>query len=161
MCLYNNIFPTHFKYYLKIKSAANECRLIKLFNIFPRALKFDLCAGFLWRFPAAVFMSRVCVAYSTQSAWFHLTHTRVTRRFCASLVPAGWSFSLDIMRMLHYRDSNKPIFCSTSDIVLGGKVPSNSAFRVRQSKLFTWSERIAPVTDRPAGTTTSKGYPLI
>ncbi len=72
-----------------------------------------------------------------------------------------WDTLFNVIKKQRYRVSNRPIFCSTSDIIFGGKEPINSAFLVRQSKLFTWSERMAPVTDRPGGTTTSKGYPLI
>ena len=52
------------------------------------------------------------------------------------------------------------IFAETSFTKLSGSRPINSAARVLQSKLFTWSARTAPVTDNPVGTRTSNGYPL-
>jgi hypothetical protein len=35
------------------------------------------------------------------------------------------------------------------------------ALLTRQSRLFTWSDRMAPCTSSPWGSTTSNGYPLI
>ena len=56
-----------------------------------------------------------------------------------------------------YLDNNVPSFCKTSDIVLDGNVQISSAFLARQSRLLTWSDRMAPVTGRPAGRRTSNG----
>ena len=48
-------------------------------------------------------------------------------------------------------------FCIASEMVSAGKGQSNSVLRARQSKLLTWSDKIAPVTGNPAGIRTSKG----
>ena len=62
--------------------------------------------------------------------------------------------------MIHeslYCDNNVINFWSTSEMVSVGKVHSNSAFLARQSKLLTWSDKIAPATGNPAGRRTSNG----
>ena len=56
-----------------------------------------------------------------------------------------------------YSDNNVASFCSVSEIVSVGKMHINSACRVRQSRLLTWSDNIAPATGNPAGRRTSKG----
>ena len=54
-------------------------------------------------------------------------------------------------------DNNVASFWSTSEIVPVGKVHINSAFLARQSKLLTWSDKIAPAIGNPAGIRTSNG----
>jgi len=56
-----------------------------------------------------------------------------------------------------YRDRRVEAFARTSAVVASGKWQMGSACRARQSRLLTWSERIAPWTGRLSGTSTSKG----
>lgn len=51
-------------------------------------------------------------------------------------------------------------FPRTSITTSIGRLHILSAALARQSRLFTWSARIAPLTGCPSGTLTSKGYPL-
>jgi hypothetical protein len=62
--------------------------------------------------------------------------------------------------LINYFENKVFSFWSTSKIVLSGNVHINSALRIRQSKLFIWSDRIAPAAGNPAGMQTSNGYPL-
>jgi len=51
-------------------------------------------------------------------------------------------------------------FCTTSLNAADGNLQANSAFLAFQSRLFTWSDKIAPLTSNPSGILISKGYPL-
>jgi len=52
-------------------------------------------------------------------------------------------------------------FCITSSTVPKGNLQTNSACLIFQSRLFTWSDKIAPLIFNPSGINTSNGYPLI
>jgi hypothetical protein len=53
--------------------------------------------------------------------------------------------------------SSVPSFFITSLVVSRGNLQMNSAFRTRQSRLFTWSARIAPASFYAEGIDISKG----
>jgi len=52
-------------------------------------------------------------------------------------------------------------FCNTSSTVAEGNLHTNSACLTFQSRLFIWSDNIAPLILKPSGIKTSKGYPFI
>ena len=66
-------------------------------------------------------------------------------------------YLLKLVSVFPYCDNNVTNFWSTSEIVSAGKEYIKSAFRARQSKLLTWSDKTTPAIGNPAGRRTSNG----
>jgi len=56
-----------------------------------------------------------------------------------------------------YYDNKVFNFRRISLIILAGRVHSSSAFLLRQSRLFIWSDKTAPAAGNPSGSSTSNG----
>ena len=73
---------------------------------------------------------------------------------------AGGAGLRRVDQLLGRVESKVTTLCNTASTVAGGRAQMNVASRTRQSRLFTWSDRITPVAAPPGGSSTSNRVPI-